>query len=65
MFTSAHTHQELSRAREAELMLRAHRAELIRQATTAKAERAAAISEAPASTPRRRLGWLARRPQTA
>lgn len=56
-------HQELTRAREAELMACARWAELIRQATAGKAQ--VELDEPPSRTGRRRLARLARRAQTA
>ena len=59
MFSNAHMHQEMARARQNELMARARHDELVRQAIAAKAE---AELDEPRTTSRRRLAWLVRRP---
>jgi hypothetical protein len=59
MFSNAHMHQELARARQNELMARARHDELVRQAVAAKAE---AEPDEPPAAGRRRLAWLVRRP---
>jgi hypothetical protein len=57
MFTNAHMHRDLARAREAEMMARAQRADLIRQAHRENTE----PDEIRPGAYRRPVAWLARR----
>ena len=57
MFTNAHMHRDLARAREAEMMARAQRADLIRQAQREHDE----LDQTRPSARGWRPAWLTRR----